>query len=63
MKVDEGALEGILTNTIRDHYERRARTLREFHPPGIQVDLTTGVANGVLDAHLRSRTSAQQRAH
>jgi hypothetical protein len=30
------------------HYARRARMLQEDHPLGIQVNLTTGVANGVL---------------
>lgn len=29
-------------------YDRRARTLKETHPLGIQVNLATGVANGVL---------------
>ena len=29
-------------------YDRRARTLTESHPLGIQVNLATGVANGVL---------------
>jgi hypothetical protein len=29
-------------------YEKRAHTLREIHPLGIQVNLDTGVANGVL---------------
>lgn len=29
-------------------YDRRARTLRASHPLGIQVNLATGVANGVL---------------
>ena len=29
-------------------YDRRARTLKVSHPLGIQVNLATGVANGVL---------------
>ena len=29
-------------------YDRRAQTLAETHPLGLQVDLSTGVANGVL---------------
>jgi hypothetical protein len=37
-----------LSRAIREHYERRARMLREDHPLGIQVNLETGVANGVL---------------
>jgi hypothetical protein len=37
-----------LSASLVSHYERRARMLREDHPLGIQVNLTTGVANGVL---------------
>lgn len=37
-----------LSKSLIGHYEQRARTLREVHPLGIQVNLTTGVANGVL---------------
>jgi hypothetical protein len=33
---------------MKSHYESRARTLKESHPLGIQVNLATGVANGVL---------------
>lgn len=33
---------------IRDRYDRRAANLRDHHPLGIQVNLGTGVANGVL---------------
>jgi hypothetical protein len=33
---------------INKHYDKRAHTLREVHPLGIQVNLGTGVANGVL---------------
>jgi hypothetical protein len=35
-------------NRIRSHYDGRAKTLMEAHPLGIQVNLETGVANGVL---------------
>jgi hypothetical protein len=38
----------LLERTAREHYEKRAETLRESHPLGIQVNLDTGVANGVL---------------
>ena len=31
-------------------FDQRARTLREIHPLALQVDLSTGVANGVLVA-------------
>lgn len=37
-----------LSRSIQEHYDRRARMLREDHPLGIQVNLETGVANGVL---------------
>jgi hypothetical protein len=37
-----------LYDAIADHYESRAKTLKEVHPLGIQVNLTSGVANGVL---------------
>jgi hypothetical protein len=40
----------LLMNSIRQHYDRRANTLKESHPLGIQVHLETGVANGVLVA-------------
>jgi hypothetical protein len=32
----------------REMYENRAKALKEFHPLGLQVNLATGVANGVL---------------
>lgn len=37
-----------LFTKMKTHYDSRARTLRETHPLGIQVNLQTGVANGVL---------------
>jgi hypothetical protein len=43
----ERALE-LLVRTTRGHYDRRAETLKEDHPLGVQVNLDTGVANGVL---------------
>lgn len=39
-----------LALAIRDHYDKRAKMLRDDHPLGIQVNLETGVANGVLVA-------------
>jgi hypothetical protein len=39
-----------LGDAIRKHYDKRAQTLKEAHPLGIQVHLETGVANGVLVA-------------
>jgi hypothetical protein len=37
-----------LASSISKHYDRRAKTLLDEHPLGIQVNLDTGVANGVL---------------
>lgn len=45
---DVEALRSRLGQRIKSHYDRRAETLRESHPLGIQVNLQTGVANGVL---------------
>jgi hypothetical protein len=42
------ALKERLHRAIVKHYDGRAKTLRETHPLGIQVNLATGVANGVL---------------
>ena len=39
-----------LAKCVREHYEKRADTLKQVHPLGIQVHLETGVANGVLVA-------------
>ncbi len=35
---------------IRGHYDTRAKTLKESHPLGIQVNLESGLSNGVLVA-------------
>jgi hypothetical protein len=37
-----------LRDKIALHYDKRADTLKDSHPLGIQVNLETGVANGVL---------------
>lgn len=37
-----------LRSAIANHYDKRAKTIRDDHPLGIQVNLRTGVANGVL---------------
>lgn len=47
-EVDEERALALLVRTARDHYDQRAKTLREDHPLGVQVNLDTGVANGVL---------------
>jgi len=38
----------ILYEVVKNHYDKRATTLMETHPLGIQVNLISGVANGVL---------------
>ena len=50
LKTDRGTLESEVRSAIKSHYSRRATMLRDQHPLGIQVNLTTGVANGVLVA-------------
>jgi hypothetical protein len=47
-KIDEKSLKECLTKSITKLYDSRAKTLKETHPLGIQVNLQTGVANGVL---------------
>jgi hypothetical protein len=47
-KVETDRLRNRLGIRMKSHYDRRALTLRESHPLGIQVNLGTGVANGVL---------------
>ncbi|HEV7332380.1 MAG TPA: hypothetical protein VGN63_15185 [Flavisolibacter sp.] len=37
-----------LYEVVQSKYESRARTLKDTHPLGIQVNLETGVANGVI---------------
>lgn len=48
--MDLTAAKEKLAECIRGHYEKRADTLKQSHPLGIQVHLETGVANGVLVA-------------
>lgn len=46
-----GEIERVCRIVVRSEkriYDRRARTLQQLHPLGIQVNLATGVANGVL---------------
>ncbi|MGD0768037.1 MAG: hypothetical protein ABSB42_07560 [Tepidisphaeraceae bacterium] len=44
-----------LGDCIGNHYDSRAKTLKESHPLGIQIHLQTGVANGVLVARTTSQ--------
>ncbi|MFL6196522.1 MAG: hypothetical protein ACJ75H_20240 [Thermoanaerobaculia bacterium] len=46
--IDLTQLKARLASSISKHYDRRAKMLQEDHPLGIQVNLNTGVANGVL---------------
>lgn len=45
---NEPELRQRVVESTRAHFEKRATTLRDSHPLGIQVNLQTGVANGVL---------------
>jgi hypothetical protein len=47
-QADLNTLRERLKGSMKGHYDSRARTLRDSHPLGIQVNLKTGVANGVL---------------
>ena len=46
--LSEDQLKEILYQKVEKHYNDRYRTLVKSHPLGIQVDLDTGVATGVL---------------
>lgn len=45
---DQEKLCGIIATAEKAIYDQRAKTLRESHPLAVQVNLGTGVANGVL---------------
>jgi hypothetical protein len=47
-KIDEIELKKIVAIELENHYNKRAEILKDQHPLGIQVNLETGVANGVL---------------
>jgi hypothetical protein len=44
----ESEVEARLQVAVQKHYDKRYTMLRETHPLGIQVNLDSGVANGVL---------------
>jgi hypothetical protein len=48
--MDVNSAKTVLGTAIRTHYDKRADTLKHSHPLGIQVNLETGVANGVIVA-------------
>ncbi|WP_186070480.1 hypothetical protein [Burkholderia gladioli] len=43
-----GELEKIARLAVEAHYNKRATVLKDVHPLGLQTNLSTGVANGVL---------------
>jgi hypothetical protein len=47
-KADLNLVKATLLAKMREHYDKRAKMLKEDHPLGIQVNLESGVANGVL---------------
>ena len=54
-EVDETKLYEKLCSIVKEKYDNRAFSLKEKHPLGIQIELSSGVGNGVLVA----RTPAQ----
>jgi hypothetical protein len=48
--INLGETKEILASVVKKHYDKRAKVLKEDHPLGIQLQLETGVANGVLVA-------------
>lgn len=46
--IDVSAAKNRLQKKIFEHYDKRANTLKDSHPLGVQINLATGVANGVL---------------
>lgn len=54
---NEADVEKFVVRSLRRHYDKRADTLKERHPLGIQVHLETGVANGVLVARTVKETA------
>lgn len=48
VEIDEATARRKLLEIMTKHYDKRATTLKDSHPLGVQVNLETGVANGVL---------------
>ena len=44
----EAKAKELLQKVVKEHYDKRATTINDTHPLGIQVNLISGVANGVL---------------
>jgi len=47
-KIDINEIIKLIHTKVSDIYEKRSDTLQKNHPLGLQVNLSTGVANGVL---------------
>ena len=47
-KVNLSELKQFFYNLVKKYYDKRAKGLKKDHPLGIQVNLSSGVANGVL---------------
>ncbi len=47
-QANETTLLDWLYDIVQTHYDKRAKMLKESHPLGIQVDIETGIATGVL---------------
>lgn len=45
---DLAEMTDLLFQVVKNHYDRRASTFKNDHPLGLQVNLETGVATGVL---------------
>lgn len=46
--INKEELRNLVLNKMKIHYDKRADLLKDQHPLGIQVNLETGVANGLL---------------
>lgn len=47
-RIDEEVLGQKAKEAVKIHYDKRASTLKDSHPLGLQTNLNSGVANGVL---------------
>ena len=52
---DEKKLYSKLCEIVKEKYDKRASGLKEKHPLGIQIDLSSGVGNGVIVARTPSQ--------
>lgn len=48
--IEVGALKNKVREAVKGHYDKRAKVLKDDHPLGLQTNLRSGVANGVLVA-------------